>query len=91
MSQEVMQASLFAPPDSRFCCGDNVPIRSANTSASKMEMRQMYREFDVERLSHLIRRLVRETGIREQDARNLVVAIGAEWPSLVREARLRAA
>jgi hypothetical protein len=51
----------------------------------------MYREFDVERLSHLIRRLVRETGIREQDARNLVVAIGAEWPSLVREARLRAA
>ncbi|MFI0846086.1 hypothetical protein [Mesorhizobium sp. IMUNJ 23232] len=50
-------------------------------------MGQMYREFDVSRLSHAIRRLVRETGIGENDARNLVVAMGAEWSSLVREAR----
>ena len=56
-----------------------------------MEEGQMNREFDVSRLAHAIRRLVRETGIRENDARNLVVAMGAEWSSLVREARRLAA
>ncbi|MDQ6436615.1 hypothetical protein RB623_21405 [Mesorhizobium sp. LHD-90] len=51
----------------------------------------MTSELDMLRLSHLIRRLVRETGIREKDARDLVTTFGTEWPSLVREAHLMAA
>lgn len=36
----------------------------------------------------LAKRLVRETGITEAQARELIEALGANWPSLVREARL---
>ena len=36
----------------------------------------------------VVQRLVRETGITEQQARELVVFLGTNWSSLVREARL---
>jgi hypothetical protein len=36
----------------------------------------------------LIQRLVRETGITAEQARELVSVFGHDWPSLVREARL---
>ena len=36
----------------------------------------------------VIQRLVRETGITEQQARELVILLGSDWSSLVREAKL---
>ena len=36
----------------------------------------------------LIRHLMKETGIKEAEARDLVEAIGPHWTSLVREARM---
>ena len=36
----------------------------------------------------VVQRLVRETGITEPQARELVIFLGANWSSLVREARL---
>ncbi|MEQ1956803.1 hypothetical protein [Mesorhizobium sp. CN2-181] len=48
----------------------------------------MTNELDILRLSHLIRRLVCETGIEERDARDLVATLGVDWSSLVREARI---
>lgn len=36
----------------------------------------------------LIKRLMAETGISETQARELVQMLGAEWASLVREARM---
>ena len=48
----------------------------------------MTSELDVLRLSHLIRRLVRETGSKKKDARDLVTTLGTEWPLLTREARV---
>ncbi|QND59860.1 hypothetical protein [Mesorhizobium huakuii] len=36
----------------------------------------------------LIRRLVKETGITEAQARELVLFLGYNWSSLVREARM---
>jgi hypothetical protein len=36
----------------------------------------------------LIKRLMAETGISEAQARELVQMLGAEWASLVREARM---
>lgn len=36
----------------------------------------------------LVRRLVKETGITEEQARALVALLGVNWSSLVREARL---
>jgi len=43
-----------------------------------------------ERLGHavLIRRLIEETGITRDQAQELIMRLGAEWPSLVREAHL---
>jgi len=35
-----------------------------------------------------IQRLIKETGITEEQARELISFIGIEWPSLFREARL---
>lgn len=35
----------------------------------------------------LVRRLVKETGISEEQARELVEMIGTDWASLLREAR----
>ncbi|WP_442581744.1 hypothetical protein ACSBOB_07130 [Mesorhizobium sp. ASY16-5R] len=35
----------------------------------------------------LIRRLERETGISEDQAREIIAAIGANYPMLIREAR----
>ncbi|GAA4133133.1 hypothetical protein GCM10023067_53980 [Aminobacter aganoensis] len=37
-----------------------------------------------------IRRLMKETGITEDQARKLVADLGHEWPTLVREARFLA-
>ena len=37
-----------------------------------------------------VQRLVRETNITEEQARELVALIGVVWPSLLREARLLA-
>ena len=39
----------------------------------------------------LVRRLVSETGITEDQARELVVFLGLNWGSLLREARILAA
>ena len=36
----------------------------------------------------VMRRLVKETGITEAEAQDLVVLVGINWSSLVREARL---
>jgi hypothetical protein len=36
----------------------------------------------------LVKRLMAETGISEGQARELVLMLGAEWASLVREARM---
>jgi hypothetical protein len=36
----------------------------------------------------LVKRLMAETGISETQARELVSMLGAEWASLVREARM---
>ena len=36
----------------------------------------------------IIRRLIADTGISEMQARELVMLIGMDWSSLVREARL---
>lgn len=36
----------------------------------------------------VVRRLVKETGITEEQARELVVLLGVNWSSLMREARL---
>lgn len=36
----------------------------------------------------LIKRLMAETGISEAQARELVLMLGAEWSSLIREARM---
>lgn len=36
----------------------------------------------------LIKRLIAETGVSEVQARELVLMLGAEWSSLVREARM---
>ena len=38
--------------------------------------------------SHLVQRLIAETGITQIQAVELVAFLGANWPSLVREARL---
>ncbi|QOF73271.1 hypothetical protein IG197_09565 [Aminobacter sp. SR38] len=38
----------------------------------------------------LVRRLMEETGITEQQARKLVADLGYQWSSLVREARFLA-
>lgn len=38
--------------------------------------------------SQAVARLIRETGITEQEARELIELIGLNWASLVREARL---
>ena len=35
----------------------------------------------------LVRRLVRESGITEEQARELIALLGYDWPSLMREAR----
>ncbi|MDG4875198.1 hypothetical protein P9273_08820 [Mesorhizobium sp. WSM4935] len=35
----------------------------------------------------LVRRLVKETGITQKQARDLIEMIGTDWASLVREAR----
>jgi Arc/MetJ family transcription regulator len=35
----------------------------------------------------LVRRLVKETGVTEKQARDLIQMIGSDWASLVREAR----
>ena len=37
---------------------------------------------------HAVERLVREAGITEEQARELISMIGLEWSSLLREARL---
>ena len=36
----------------------------------------------------LVKRLMAETGISEGQARELVLMLGAEWASLIREARM---
>jgi hypothetical protein len=36
----------------------------------------------------LVKRLMAETGISEGQARELVLMLGAEWSSLIREARM---
>ncbi|WP_192256544.1 hypothetical protein [Mesorhizobium silamurunense] len=36
----------------------------------------------------ILRRLVEETDITEEQARELIALLGYEWPSLLREARL---
>ena len=36
----------------------------------------------------LVQRLVRDTGITEQQSRELIAMLGLNWSSLVREARL---
>jgi hypothetical protein len=41
-----------------------------------------------EREGQVIQRLVRETGITPEQARELVSILGHDWSSLVREARL---
>lgn len=41
---------------------------------------------EVKRL--LIKRLVKQTGITEAEARQLVETLGPNWPSLVREAQI---
>lgn len=43
-----------------------------------------------ERLGHavLVRRLVEETGITRDQAQDLIMLIGVDWSSLVREARI---
>jgi hypothetical protein len=38
----------------------------------------------------LVRRLMEETGVTEQQARKLVADLGYQWSSLVREARILA-
>jgi hypothetical protein len=38
-------------------------------------------------IQFLARRLVKEVGISEQEARDLIKLIGTDWNSLVREAR----
>jgi hypothetical protein len=46
---------------------------------------------EMERLAALrqvVERLIRETGITDLQATELVAFLGANWPSLVREARL---
>ncbi len=45
------------------------------------------RKHDMERL-WLAQRLVKETGVTEAEAHELMNLLGADWPSLVREARL---
>ena len=35
-----------------------------------------------------VQRLIRETGITEPQAHELIALLGPDWPSLVREARL---
>lgn len=37
----------------------------------------------------LINRLVRETGVTEAEASDLITMLGVDWSSLVREARLQ--
>ncbi|MEI9403375.1 hypothetical protein [Mesorhizobium argentiipisi] len=37
---------------------------------------------------YFIRRLVDETGITEEQARNLIALLGYEWTSLLREAHI---
>jgi hypothetical protein len=36
----------------------------------------------------LVKRLIKETGITEAEASDLVMLLGTDWPSLVREAHL---
>jgi hypothetical protein len=38
--------------------------------------------------NEIVTRLIADTGISEMQARELVMMIGMNWPSLVREARL---
>jgi hypothetical protein len=38
--------------------------------------------------NEMVRRLIADTGISEMQARELVMLIGMDWSSLVREARL---
>ncbi|MFD2058014.1 hypothetical protein ACFSQT_34520 [Mesorhizobium calcicola] len=38
----------------------------------------------------VVRRLVNETGITEDQARELIAFLGRNWPSLMREARILA-
>jgi hypothetical protein len=40
------------------------------------------------REEQIIQRLVRDTGVTAEQARELVSVFGHDWPSLVREARL---
>jgi hypothetical protein len=37
---------------------------------------------------YLVDRLVKETGVTQSEARDLVAILGSEWSSLVREARM---
>jgi hypothetical protein len=39
----------------------------------------------------VVRRLVKETGISEEQARELIFFLGLQWPSLLREAKALAA
>ena len=51
-------------------------------------MHAMAEEHDKAPLSPMVERLMRETGISQTQARDLVIMLGVDWSSLVREARL---
>ena len=52
-----------------------------------MEANQMVSERGTARAA-LAQRLVRDTGISEEQALELIAALGTDWSSLVREARI---